>query len=269
MDSLRWILLLIGTVIVAGIWWVGHRRSRERDESLFERARRDRRDGEEAAGLEGDRIPDFDVAAFETRPGESVAEPSAGPADTSERIEAAPTHDAESPGVEEADTSRSESKRAGRARSSRHDTDTAPTREEERLEVVYVLAARGERFVGSRLQELFVEHGLQHGEMEIFHGHDAEGRTLFSVANLVEPGTFDPATMDTLSTPGLALFVRLPGPTSAEIAFDRMIATARALADALEGRVLDQQHSTLTRQTEQHLRDQMRAFDHHRQSARR
>lgn len=261
MDSLRWILLLIGAAIVAGIWWVGHHRSRERDESLFERARRERRGTEEPAGLEGDHVPDFDVAAFETRPGEPAPGAAAEPSDASARADVPPAPEVSPAGPAEPDVARTDSKRAG--------TDAAPGAEGERLEVVYVVAPRGERFVGSRLQELFTNHGLRHGEMDIFHGHDAEGRTLFSVANLVEPGTFDPATMDTLSTPGLALFVRLPGPTSAEIAFDRMISTARGLAEALEGRVLDQQHSTMTRQTEQHLRDQMRAFDHHRRSARR
>lgn len=263
MDSLRWTLLLIGIAIVAGIWWFGHRHSRERDETLFQRARRSYREHDESTGLDSDTIPDLDVAPLESESGDDADVPSP------RASASADTTPVSAPEEEDADAVDAQETHEARTRSPRPGATAADTGEEERLEIVYVVAAGGERFVGARLQELFANQGLQHGELEIFHKRDAEGRTLFSVANLVEPGTFDPATMDTLSTPGLALFVHLPGPTSAEIAFDRMIGTARALADALEGRVLDQQHSTMTRQTEQHLRDQMRAFDLHRQAGRR
>lgn len=265
MDSLRWILLLIGAAIVAAIWWVGHRRSRERDESLFERARRSPRDNNDSVGLEGDAVPDLEISSLESAPADMSTDDSDAPStQASGRPDTAAVTEPEA-----ADAVDTRPEGVTRSSSPQRSTTSSDPGQEERLEVVYVVASHGERFVGARLQELFANHGLEHGELEIFHKRDAEGRTLFSVANLVEPGTFDPATMDTLSTPGLALFVRLPGPTSAEIAFDRMIGTARALADALEGRVLDQQHSTMTRQTEQHLRDEMRAFDHHLKAGRR
>lgn len=259
MDALRWILLLIGAAIVGGIWWSGHRRSRERDETLFQRAQRAPADDAQPEGLETDSAPDFDISSFERRATDSAAvEADAAPQARAEPAEG---------GTGEAAGDRAAADPGERSRSPGEPAaaDTAPASTAaagERLEALYVVAPRGERFIGSRLQELFEHHGFEHGELDIYHKRDAEGRTLFSVANLVEPGTFDPATMDTLSTPGLALFVRLPGPPSAEVAFDRMIVAARGLADALEARVLDQQHSTLTRQTEQHLRDRMREFDH-------
>lgn len=280
MDWLRWILLLIGAAIVAAIWWSGYRRARERDETLFERARRDPGDvslepQETAAGAEGgdtdpdelEPAPDFEIPRAATpvdvalapdvdvdvddRSG-SATEPDAAP------VAAGPASGDHQPrgNGPPADAPRP-------ARPARPEPAGAGvTADEERIESVFVVAAGGERLVGSRLQALFARHGLQHGEMGIFHLHDAEGHIQFSVANLVEPGTFDPATMDTLSTPGVALFLRLPGPPSAEIALDRMIRIARSMADELDARVLDQQQSTLTRQTEQHLRDQMRAWDH-------
>lgn len=267
MDSLRWTLLLIGIAIVAGIWWFGHRRSRERDETLFQRARRSYREHDGSAGLESDTVPDLDVAPPESEAADDAGTPTPRASASADTAPVSGPGEASEP--EDADAVDARAAHEARSRPRRPDETAPDGGEVERLEVVYVIAGGGERFVGVRLQELFANQGLEHGELEIFHKRDAEGRTLFSVANLVEPGTFDPATMDTLSTPGLALFVRLPGPTSAEIAFDRMIGTARALADALEGRVLDQQHSTMTRQTEQHLRDQMRAFDLHRQAGRR
>ena len=256
MDSLRWILLLIGAALVAAIWWSGHRRSRERDETLLERVRRDPGDDREPAGLDSDFTPDFDIASLEeaaTR--EAAPEPDDATAEPSEQDTGPPA----------GDVAEGHPPRAPEA------PPEAPAAEsdERHLEALYVVAAGGERLIGSRLRELFEQHGLEHGELDIYHRRDAEGHTLFSVANLVEPGTFDPATIDTLSTPGLALFVRLPGPPSAEGAFERMVECARALADDLDARVLDQQHSTLTRQTEQHLRDRMREFDHQQQRPRR
>ncbi|MDX1609635.1 MAG: cell division protein ZipA C-terminal FtsZ-binding domain-containing protein, partial [Halofilum sp. (in: g-proteobacteria)] len=240
MDSLRWILLLIGAVVVAAIWWSGYRRSRERDETLFERARRD--PGDDATTGSGGRAeqpPDIDISLhppdLEDLPagdldrlfGAGREDPDAGssPAESTDDEAAVAGPDQSVETGARADAATDSAADAGSGRSA----PEAPA--VERLEAIYVVAPRGERFIGSRLRKLFASHELQHGELDIFHRHDADGRVLFSVANVVEPGTFDPATMDTLSTPGLALFVRLPGPPSAEIAFDRMVATARALAE--------------------------------------
>lgn len=287
MDWLRWILLLIGAAIVAAIWWTGYRRARERDETLFQRARRDSGDDAPDASADvgepagkgpvneaPDAVPDLDIASFSPFP----ANPDAPDLEVQRDAPDRPAQETDSPAgtgptEEPADRERADPVvdpgSAERARSARA-TSTGEGKwgngegeaGEERIESVFLVAAGGERLVGSRLQALFSRHGLRHGEMGIFHLHDAEGRVQFSVANLVEPGSFDPATMDTLSTPGIALFLRLPGPTSAEIAFDRMIRIARGMADELEARLLDRQQSTLTRQTEQHLRDEMRAWDH-------
>ncbi|MDZ7829893.1 MAG: cell division protein ZipA [Halofilum sp. (in: g-proteobacteria)] len=282
MDWLRWILLLIGAAIVVAIWWTGYRRTRERDETLFERARRDSGDDaidpspsadEEGppAAPEPDLPPDLDVASFQPFPADErapdldVGSDSDAPSSTANGGQDDAAVTAEPPpeaSPQRTRPARSQKASAGRKRTAPSDAEDDTDREE-RIESVFLVASGGERLVGSRLQDLFSRYGLRHGEMGIFHLRDSEGHVQFSVANLVEPGTFDPATMDTLSTPGVALFVRLPGPPSAEIAFDRMIRTARSMAEELEARLLDQRQSTLTRQTEQHLRDQMRAWDHH------
>lgn len=138
---------------------------------------------------------------------------------------------------------------------------TTDRRAEERVVVLHVVAPEGERLVGARLREALESCGMRHGAYSIFHASDSEGSIVFSAANAVEPGTFDRATMDTLTTPGIALFMQVPGAQSAETVFDRMLNTARAVADALEAHVLDERHSTLTRQTEQHLREELRLLD--------
>lgn len=258
MESLRWILLVIGIALIGAIYWSGRRREREREETLLQRARRD--DPEPAApapdagsGDDGDAAaePELDVGAFDA--GDLSAE--LRDIDRLLDSERSPAGAAPVGGSGGAPAPADRGAAAERP-------SAAPERPaDERIVVLYVVAPHGERLVGARLSEAFARHGLEHGELDIFHARDAEGGTIYSIANGVEPGTFDPATIDTLSTPGVALFLRLPGPPSAETAFDRMVRDARALGEALEAQVLDGHHSTLTRQTEQHLRDEMRELD--------
>jgi cell division protein ZipA len=157
----------------------------------------------------------------------------------------------------------------GRAASQAPGAEAEP--DADRVIVVYVVAARGQRLVGSQLRAALERHKLRHQDAGIFAAADRDGRTLFKVANVVEPGTFDLATMDTMTTPGVALFMQPEAADaqagSAEAAFKRMIETARALSDEFKGRLLDSQPSPLTQQSEQHLREEMRLLDHRRRSA--
>jgi cell division protein ZipA len=83
---------------------------------------------------------------------------------------------------------------------------------------------------------------------------------VFSVVNMVKPGWFDPQAMHEFETPGISLFLQLPGPLAAIVAFDILVAEANALAEALGGSLQDASHSTLTQQTVQHLREEVQVF---------
>lgn len=292
MDWLRWILLLLGIVLIGGIYWSGQRRERERGEGLLARARRTVARGPPAgspgppSGAERpteDVPPEVDLDTGGGRPGDpdgiddapapvaagAEAEPDAGDVQPARRPEAGsaaagPVAADDAEVVPASPAAAPEEGQRARPVETEPAAPAADPRDSERIVVLYVVAPKGERLVGAQIAEAFARHGLEHGALDIFHAGDSEGRTVFSVANAVDPGTFDPSTMDTLSTPGLALFLGLPGPQAAETAFDRMVRTARALADELGARVLDGDHSTLTRQTEQHLRDELREFDHRR-----
>lgn len=305
MEWLRWILLLLGLLLIGAIYWSGRRTGDERSESLFERARRMREpsDPAQAGGGASEPVVDEpepgprddgpDLHIVGGRPGDPGAMPEdlegltgrdaaatrEAPAPRAGDADEAPARAGpEQPGTGErphepapgerpasgTDAAVRRPQRPRRQAAGDDEAAGAAAAEPERLVVLYLVAQEGERLVGARIAEAFARHGLEHGELGIFHSSDSDGRTVFSVANLVEPGTFDPATMDTLSTPGLAMFMRLPGPQSATTALERMLDTARALADELDARVLDHDHSTLTRQTEQHLRDDLRDYDHRR-----
>ena len=129
---------------------------------------------------------------------------------------------------------------------------------EEHIISLYLLAPRGEVLLGNDIKKAFQGAGLEFGHMDIYHRYPPGvhgGDAVFSVANLVEPGVFKPSTMATFSTPGLAMFLRLPGPVDGLTAFDDFIATARLLASRLGVEVLDQQRSVLSEQTIGHMRE--------------
>ena len=104
--------------------------------------------------------------------------------------------------------------------------------------------------------------GLRHGKFGIFHRYDGndESRTIFSAASLVEPGSFDLANIKEQQIPGISLFLIIPGPVEGAEAFDLMIAAARALAQTLDGELLDESGSTLSIQRERYLREEIIQF---------
>ncbi|NNG11961.1 MAG: cell division protein ZipA, partial [Halobacteria archaeon] len=100
----------------------------------------------------------------------------------------------------------------------------------DKVVTLYVKAPAGVPFRGSLLMEAMGKAGLAFGDMQIFHyleNHNGRDRVLFSVANMVEPGTFNPQAMDDFSTRGLVLFLQLPAPFDAIKAFDAMVSAAR------------------------------------------
>ena len=130
--------------------------------------------------------------------------------------------------------------------------------------ILTVLAPKGERLEGAALHAAFQAQGLRYGEDRIFHRYPdaapAGMGPLFSAVNIVEPGVFDLETMDAMHTPGVGLFMRLPGPKDPGDAFADMVETARALASALEAQLCDETRSKLTAQALNHLREQIADF---------
>ncbi len=130
---------------------------------------------------------------------------------------------------------------------------------------VYVVAAsEGRTFRGPDIVVAAEKTGLEYGDLGIFHRLPGEGNdtaAVFSAASMVEPGSFDMDHIRDLETPGLTLFMVLPGPLPALDAWEAMLPTARRLAELLDGRVVDDEHNALGRQRIAHIRDKLRAWD--------
>ena len=105
--------------------------------------------------------------------------------------------------------------------------------------------------------------------MNIFHrlvdGRPEQG-PIFSVANMVKPGSFDLRALEEFSTPGLSFFMTLPGPLPGLDAWDTMLPAAQRMAELLDAQVLDDRRNTLGRQRIAHLRDELRAYDRKREA---
>lgn len=123
-----------------------------------------------------------------------------------------------------------------------------------------VVARSPQGFRGEDILHILLACDLRFGDMSFFHRHEQEkgrGAIQFSVANMMQPGVFDIDNMSDISTPGLVFFLTLPGPDDMMTAFDYMLETAQAVARNLDGDVLDESRSALTRQSMEHCRNRI------------
>jgi cell division protein ZipA len=332
MDQLRLILLIVGVLLIAGIfiWELRKKRAAARrraqlvehlsedergaiaGESVlghvddigrsdpFEVARQTqgRRSGDRESPMdEIDEMDDEEVALAgydidedfpgeshedptETREGTGIAAAESVPAsgdamsplgsfaarrDSPEQLDlagldlSAPARDGDAPAVPAAGRDARREERGARIER----TVTADNEEELHI-VMTVMARSGERFAGEALRQALEHADLYHGDMNIFHRHeqpkDPATPTLFSAANVMAPGHFEPARMDDQTSPGIAMFMRLPGPQQPSDAFQQMLDAAKTVAEDLNGTLCDETRSTLTPQSINHLRERIADF---------
>ena len=130
--------------------------------------------------------------------------------------------------------------------------------------ILYVVAQAEEGFSGTDILETLLACDLRFGDMDFFHRHErASGRgpIEFSVANMMKPGVFDIDNIEPLQTRGLMFFVTLPGPADMLKAFDCMYETVKVVAKSLGGDIQDETRSVTTRQSLEHLRQQIRDLE--------
>ncbi len=145
------------------------------------------------------------------------------------------------------------------------DDDSERKRNEEgyasKIVTLHVVAPEGQLMNGALLLEQFEQRGYHYGDMNIFHSMH-EGKTVFSIAKLVVPGTFDVNDVDSFQTPGISLILQLPGPVPADVAFEVLLSEAHEIAETLGATVLDADRSTLSKQTVQHMREGISEYMH-------
>lgn len=263
MDELRWLLLIIGVLLIAGVYGYGclqEGKTRDVGSALKGLLRRGRRtDTRRDHGADFDRaLDELDSLVADDDDDVHELEPlSIDPDDRSPRV-GEPSASAQRP-EPEPETSRPEPAPERNAPPRRPEPEPEPVGEE-KIVVLNVAAPEGEAFTGPAVAEALEGAGLRLGEHDIFH-RTLETRNgtvaLFSVANILEPGRFDPEAIEDLETPGLAFFLRLPGPYDGLAAFEQMHGCAKAVAEALGGRLLDSRRCNLTNQAVEHIREEL------------
>ncbi len=143
------------------------------------------------------------------------------------------------------------------------------TEEFDKIVTLYLAARAGQKLHGPDIVVAAEKAGLVYGHMGVFHrlveNHPARG-PVFSVANIMKPGSFDMAQIQSLETPAIAFFLTLPAPVNALDAWETMLPTAQRMAELLDGVVLDEQRNALGRQRIAHIRDELRAYDRQREA---
>ena len=220
MEGLRWVLLLIGAIVVAGVYLYSRKVSQR------------------PPPTERRKEPSIEV----------VSDPAGEPLEVTEPDLEDPAADAVEP-VEEEELAKPE---------------LASEPPEQMIVTLRLVAGKQRYFKGDELALALRGLGLRHGKFGIFHRYEGtdEKKTIFSVASLVEPGSFDLKNLKDQEIPGVSMFLVLPGPMDGPQAFDLMMTAARTLVQGLGGELLDESGSTLSIQRERFMREEIIKYQH-------
>ena len=232
MDYLRWILLVAGIFFVLIIYFVG-RKSRQQD-TIY------------------DNRMDDDTPEFTANDWQDSDE---GVGDV--RIVAREKDDYED--EEESSLSDDTLSDATESRTESVDATDQPD-DNESVIALYIMARSPDRLAGDKINSAAQANGLKFGDMNIFHRID-DGQSVFSMANMVEPGGFDPNTIHELETPGLTLFMQKSASNNNMVVFEDMLECAYRMSEMLGAQLCNRQRQPLTQSDAEQYRELATSFD--------
>jgi cell division protein ZipA len=130
--------------------------------------------------------------------------------------------------------------------------------------VISVVVGQSQLISGAALLPSLLTLGMKYGDMGIFHRHQdnaGNGKVTFSLANMMNPGSFDLDSMEVFATRGVSLFMTLPNAADGFDVFEQMLSAAKQLANEFQGQVLDDKRNPMTKQNEQHYTGMIREFE--------
>ncbi|MGD8384421.1 MAG: cell division protein ZipA [Lysobacterales bacterium] len=238
-TTFRWILVIVGLIIVAGIFLLGKPDNRRRPRASRKRTKPERQKREPKLfgsggreepgdGQHADDGEQTELPIGSARAGDDRVEPSLGPAEERQ--------------------------------------DEPPQPLPDKIVTLFIQARDNHLITGVELLDVAIKAGLVFGYRDIFHRIDENDdndppRPLFSMANLTKPGTFNKTSWSTLETHGVTVFMTLPGPRAALDAWDAMLATSRRLAELLHADLLDESRRPLTRERTLEIKEELREYD--------
>jgi len=249
MQELRWILVGLGLVFLLGLWIWETRRPRQANPKAEQRA-----GGRFEPTLASLETPRTAPAAAPTSQGEEMV------ADVQGSRRPEPAVAEEPPNIEPVISALDEP--AADVAQAERTASVEAWPKEQKIVTLRVSAPPLERFEGQALVDALKLEKLVHGRYDIFHREMEGGRTVFSVASLVEPGTFDLGNVAGKRYPGITLFAVLPGPLPPMQTFDTLLDAARGLADRLHGVVQDERGASLSAQRLMNIREGLIDYQH-------
>ena len=143
-----------------------------------------------------------------------------------------------------------------------HQSDTASRQSvtEDDVIVLYIVADRNHEMKGEQVLSASIAAQLEFGEMNIFHRLDGNGKIMFSMASVSEPGYFDIEHMHEMKTRGLSLFIQLGLCDDPVHALDEMLLAAHTLATMLNGKMCDASRQLLNETVARGLREKARYY---------
>ena len=286
--ELRSILLALSLVLLAGIWWWGRRRSLQapgdpalrettpaaalRSETYADNAPPEAEAGDEQAEAEAEAnaeetpasrrdwgVPPFEPLSIRTQDYDRVPVldgPMMVDVDLASARSSAHEPSTITPATGRVPTLLPEPS----YRSSAAPAQTPNATEQQKIVTVRVCTVGEARWSGAALLAALELHGLAYGRYQVFHRRHVDGRSLFCVASLIEPGTFDVTRMSSEEFRGVTLFAVLPGPVEPLLTIDELLGAARGLAQELAGMVQDSKGMPLSPQRVAALRDDVARF---------
>ena len=137
---------------------------------------------------------------------------------------------------------------------------TPNTVQKQKIVTVRVSARAETRWSGEMLLRALEANGLAYGRYQVFHRRHVDGRSLFCLASLIEPGTFDIERMPQEEFRGVTLFAVLPGPVEPLLTVDELFSAAQGLAEELAGVIQDAKGVPFSPQRIAAVRDDVARF---------
>ena len=290
MENLRWILLAVGIIFILAIYFAGRQQRRRSKSNLFDPneelpefsardwdeldegvgkvrivARDNDDDFSEALAADLEPVPGYDEPANidELQPRAQRFEPDfkrdanmPGSEDIFEQADAIEQLDAGDEIAESPIEPPSVKQSSVEPRPvENQDTDKeAQNSSNVDIIVLHILAKSPEPLTGDSINSAARANGLTFGRMNIFHRLDEEGQALFSMANMIEPGNFDPDTIHDMTTSGLTMFMQLSTLAHPSACFDEMLRCAYHISEMLGASLCNQHRQPISQEDAEYYR---------------
>ncbi len=216
MEYLRWILLVAGLAFVFVIYLIGKKRKRQDTYSDYDLDD----DAPEFGANDWDEIDDgvgdVRIVARESSDYDDTDDEELSEADTVDEQPDDQLYD-QQPVADE--------------------VEPEQTNTDQDVIVLYILARSSGQMAGDKINSAAQANGLEFGKMDIFHRLDDAGKSVFSLANMVEPGSFDADAMHEIKTPGIIFFLQISSVADPSNAFDDMLECAYHISEMLDAQL--------------------------------